>query len=110
MWMPREKASREMPISPALVAMSRMEPARMAISGLSTSDIRVMGIWAAMPATGSRAHSEASSWGVIAESDTREMPAKITSTATIIMTSARGTFFSGFRVSSAIWDMVSMPV
>ena len=63
-----------------------------------------------MPATGSRDQSVASSSTGMAERETSEIPAKMTSTATIIITSARGTLVSGFLVSSAICDIVSMPV
>ena len=91
-----------MPISPALVAMSKIVPANTAIRGLRTSLIKVIGSLAAMPATGSLDHSEASSWGVMADRDTREMPANITRTAKIIIIRARGTLFSGCLVSSAI--------
>ena len=46
---------------PALVAMSKMVPANMAIKGLRTVDINCIGRLAAIPATGSLDHSEASS-------------------------------------------------
>ena len=62
-----EKASLEMPISPALVAMSKIVPASMAIKGLRIWRTSSIGRLAAIPATGSLAQSEASSWGVIAE-------------------------------------------
>ncbi len=51
-----------------------------------------------------------SSCGVIADSATREIPAKSTRTTTIIRIYVRGIRFSGWRVSWASWDTVSTPV
>ena len=59
LWLPSEKASLEIPMSPALVAMSKIVPANMAISGLRIVRNNSSGRWVAMPATGSRDHSEA---------------------------------------------------
>ena len=76
-----------MPISPALVAVSRMEAANTATNGANI-DCRVAeGRLAAIPATGSLAHpltGSPSIWGVIADRATIEIPANRTRTTIII--------------------------
>jgi len=133
--LPRAKVNLEMPISPALVAIIkivvantatnmgrsfRIPPKKAVITiipagfddnpaAISSGTIAIESP-CAMPAIGSRAHSEAISIGVIVEKAATDIPLNKIITTTIIKIIALGAVIVGRLVSSESCEIVSTPV